>query len=317
LPVSFLSVSLSDQEHVMDQKVNKFLLEPSLSVQYDWNAYWKLSAGAGYRNEIGTGNQVYYGYILRNYRSLQVRKVPIPQTQSQHYSAGLEYSDPINSVFANLRYRFSVSKQNLIYQSEVADNGAVVLSAREYNNVRTSHRLSGYFSYYWSPKKTTFSLEPSVAFNRGEQIVNTVISTIDSRIIGLNPKLIIRFWSWMDVEYKSQFSWYKTSVSNADQYFSQFKHYLNMDFYPGEQHYFGLTTEASQVRFYGQKNLNYFADILYRYSFKKRKIDLEARWNNILNNASYESVYMNGFVFTKSVYALRPSQFMVSIRFLF
>ena len=318
LPLSFLSFSLSDQYHALEQKVNKFLLEPSLSVRYDWNAYWKLSGSAGYKNDIGTGNQVYYGYILQNYRSLQLRKTPIPETQTQNYSASLEFSDPINSVFANLRYQFSFSRQNLIYQSEVADNGAVVLSAREYNNARTSHRLSGYFSYYWSPKKTTFSVEPSIAFNRGEQIVNNVISTINSRVIDLNPKLIMHLWSWMDVEYKSQFSWYKTMISShADQYFSQFRHYLNLDFYPGEQHYIGLTTEASQIRYYGQKNNNYFADILYRYSFKKRKIDLEARWNNILNNASYESVYMNGFVFTKSVYELRPSQFLVSIRFLF
>ena len=318
LPVSFLSVNLSDQKHSMEQKISKLIFDPLLMVHYDWNAFWKFSGSAGYNNDIGAENQVFYGYVLRNYRSLQLKNVPIPEIHSQNYIVGLEYSDPLTSVFANLRYNFSVRQNNLIYQSEYENNGTVVLTAKKHNNIQTSHRVSGYFSYYYSPKKATISVVPSISFNRGEQIVNNVISSINSRIIGVNPKLSINFWSWMDVEYKSQLSWYKTTIrGNTNQYFSEFKHFLNLDFYPGEQHYIGLTTEANQISLYGQKSNYYFADILYRYSFKKRKIDLEARWNNVLNNSQYESVYMSSFVFTKTTYKLRPSQFLMSIRFLF
>ncbi len=128
----------------------------------------------------------------------------------------------------------------------------------------------------------------------------------------------MRFLSWLDLEYKGRFSFYRTTINSGDkQIFSQFKHYMDLNFYPGKQHYIGLSYESNQVSYSGQKNINYFVDILYRYSFKKKKIDLEVRWNNILNKVKYESVYMNSYMFTRTVYELRPSQFMVNVRFLF
>ena len=134
----------------------------------------------------------------------------------------------------------------------------------------------------------------------------------------VKPKINMRFLPWLDLEYKGQFSFYKTKIyRSGKQVFSQFRHYLNLNFYPGKQHDIGLSYESNQNFFSGQKNINHFVDILYRYSFKKRKIDLEARWNNVLNQMKYEPAYMNAYMITQTIYNLRPSQFTVSVRFSF
>ncbi len=179
-PVSILVLKLSDVQHNREQSVRKILAEPLMFVEYDRNAFWKFTASAGYHVNFGTNGQVYYGYILKNYQLLQIRNVPIPETQNQQYFVKAEYSNPLNSLFANFGYNFSVSEQNLIYQSEVSDNGAVVLGAKEYKNAQFTHKVFAYFSYYYSPKKTTFSLKSNVSYNQGKQIINGIISKINN-----------------------------------------------------------------------------------------------------------------------------------------
>ncbi len=318
LPVSFVLIKLSDSEHKKYQQVKKFLTEPRLFVEYDINAYWKFTGNAGYHIRFGTNNQVYFGYILHNYQLLQIRNVPIPETRSQQYAVKAEYSNPLNSLFANIGYNFSVAEQNLIYQSRISDKGAVILSAKEQGNSEVTHRISGYVSYYFSQGKTTFSLETNVTLNRGEQIVNDAISRVDNRIVMLKPKINVRCWSWLNVEYKGNFSLFRTKINGDDiDRFSQNRNYINLNFFPNNANYVGLSSETNKISFSGQKSLNYFADIVYRYGFKKKKIDLEVRWNNVFNHVKYESVYINSFVLTRTAYELRPSQVLFSIRFSF
>ncbi len=317
-PVSAIRIKLSDSEHDRNQEINKMLAEPRLFVEYSRNAYWKFTANAGYHVRFGTDNQVYYGYILRNYQLLQIRNVPIPETRNQQYIVKAEYSNPLNSLFANLSYNFSISDQNLIYQNEISDDGAVILSAKEHNNAEITHRISGYISYYLSREKTTLSLESNISFNQGDQIVNHVISKIDNKVLMVKPKINVRCWPWLSIEYRGTLSLFKTKINRNDiDRFSQFKNYINLNFYPDNVNYIGLSSETNKISFSGQKSFNYFADIVYRYSFKKKRIDLEARWNNVFNRVKYESVYINSFVLTRTAYALRPSQFLFSIRFSF
>ena len=318
LPFSLLLLKLHDSEHDKGQQVRKILTQPMLYVEYDRNAFWKFTVHASYHVHFGADNQVYYGYILKNYQLLQIKDIPIPETQTQEYSAKAEYSNPLNSLFANLGYDFSISKHNLILQNEVAANGAVVLSAKKYPNTQFEHRIYSYFSYYYSPKKITLSLESNVTYSQGKQIINGTISLIRNRIITAKPKINMRFLTWLNLEYKGRFSFYKTKINRGGkQVFSQFIHYLDLDFYPGKQHDIGLSYESNHISDSGQKNTNYFVNILYRYSFKKRKIDLEARWNNVLNQMKYESANISSYLFIQTSYDLRPSQFMVSVHFSF
>ncbi len=318
LPVSVLLIKLSDPAHNKNQKIRKTLTEPGLFVEYYSNAYWKFTGNAGYHLRLGTNNQVYYGYIMNNYQLLQIRNVPIPITYNQQYAMKAEYSNPLNSLFANFGYNFSIATQNLIYKSVISDNGAIVLSAQEYSNSKITQRISGYFSYYFSPGKTTLSLETNISYIQGEQFINDNISRINSRVITVKPKINVRFWPWLNIEYNSNLSFFKTKINGTDiDKFSHLKNYINLNFYPDNENYIGFSCETNKINYSGQENFNYLAGVVYRYSLKKKKIDFEFRWNNVFNQIKYESAYINSFLLQRTIYDIRPSQVVFSIRFLF
>jgi len=101
--------------------------------------------------------------------------------------------------------------------------------------------------------------------------------------------------------------------SNQNSNISMLRHYLDFHAFPRSGHYLGLTTEYYRHR----DNENYFVDLLYRYSIRKHRIDIEARWLNILNANTYVLYQSSAFTVSENTYFLRPSQMLVSVRFSF
>ncbi|MDR0194007.1 MAG: hypothetical protein LBI73_02695, partial [Myroides sp.] len=60
-----------------------------------------------------------------------------------------------------------------------------------------------------------------------------------------------------------------------------------------------------------------FMDVMYRLKWEKKKIDFDFEWSNILNTKEYEQVVINSIQTSTTNFKLRPSQFLVSVRFNF
>ena len=50
---------------------------------------------------------------------------------------------------------------------------------------------------------------------------------------------------------------------------------------------------------------------------RKRKIDLEIKWANLLNTKSYDELILNDLGYNSNSFIIRPSQILASIRFNF
>ena len=123
LPLNLLNLNIEDENLFKEQKIRRFLVEPKLRFQYHLTALWQTRFSIKYTNRFSDINQLHYGNILRNYRTLQINDASLPETTSRIYSSSFSYRNPISSVFFNTSYGFTSSTYNVLTQTEVQKNG--------------------------------------------------------------------------------------------------------------------------------------------------------------------------------------------------
>jgi len=84
-----------------------------------------------------------------------------------------------------------------------------------------------------------------------------------------------------------------------------------------DNQYFSVNSEYYYNNISEDNQNNYFLNFNYQYTFEDLGIDLNASWNNALNTNEFVRVSNTDFSYVQSTYRLRPSQFLLSLKFLF
>jgi hypothetical protein len=133
-------------------------------------------------------------------------------------------------------------------------------------------------------------------------------------MINISPQINTSITEWLRTEYRANMSYIQTHIgSTRSSNISMLRHFLNFHAFPRSGHYLGLTTEYYRHR----DNENFFADLLYRYTIRRHRIDIEARWLNVFNANTYITYQSVAFTVSENTYFLRPSQLLFSARFSF
>ena len=318
LPISYTSYKINDDNLNEEQNLNRPVFEPNLYVQKEFSSFLKTSISAGLNQDFGDINQLYYGYILTNYRSLQRYNASLSEQNSQNYRWRFSYRNPLTAVFASLSYSFQNSKNNLLFSSTINENGASVLEAIVEDNYSNSHNFNLRGSKYWSKLNTTLSFETSFSISDFERIINNDFINVENERLQLSLKADSELTDWLSMNYETSFSVLETSFAEND--FEPIKtqqHKLDFTIFPAENQYFSLNSEAYFNDLGQEESSSYFLNLKYQYSFEKDKIDLSLRWNNILNTDEFVNISSNEYSYIRSIYHLRPSQVLLSLNFNF
>ncbi|WP_196888766.1 carboxypeptidase-like regulatory domain-containing protein [Aureivirga sp. CE67] len=315
-PIFFHNYQLKDKPLHKNQDLNRLTFEPRASITYDLTSYWRLSTSAQLSNQFGTINQVYYNYILQNYRKIQRIDAPLPETQNLHYSASINYRNPIESLFFSAIYSHSKTDNNVLYENKILENGATELEAIQKDNERFSHNLMSRISKYFSDLKSNFTIGVNYSLQDFQQILNSEITDIATQTWRLNGKIDTDITNWLNTEIESTLQFSNNEIQKQNnQTITQQMHKFNVNFYPKKNQYLGLKTEFVKNNLFSQNTENFFADIVYRYTWKKKKIDFEFQFNNIFNNEEYKTININNYSYVESNFTLRPRQFLFKVRF--
>jgi hypothetical protein len=318
-PLTYYRFALADPVAGKGQQLGRLVPEPRFSAHYALNSFWEANASLGYRNRFGEMEDIHYGYLLRTYRTLQRRDVPLQENWAVSSLVGLHYRNPLTALFGSFTFTHSASRNNLLYSSLITPTGALEYSA--INQVNSSHiqLLSGRLSKYFAPIKTTITTSMGWSTMAREQLLNGALTTVTNERITPGLKMIATFGKWMDVEYDGSLSWFKTRLSESStQTTSQQKHLLKLNGYPSRTSYVSLENEfyVNNLTTTGvAKNL--FTSALLRYTISKSRIDLEMRCSNLWNTSTLTTAALNSFSAIESVYQLRPRQVVQKIRFSF
>jgi len=317
-PLTYYHFSIQERTLGEGQRLNRLAFEPNLGVSYEMNAFWKANASVKRSVNLGELQNVHYGYILKNYRTIERRNAPIPINIAHTFSGGLNYRNPLISTFFNIFYLNSITDNNLLISNQIDEIGANELVAFEQQNTSYNQMISSRLGKFFSQAKLNASVGVSVSQTERQQLINDVLAVVNYRSIRPDAKLTFDAANWFGVEYNYQFSYLRNSVDNQrPQLATQQTHQAELSFYPTEETFLGVRNELYVNRFINQNSQNLFTDLIFRYTLTKSKIDLEANWNNVFNIKTLTTVSASSFAYSESTYQLRPAQVLVKVRFSF
>lgn len=317
-PVNHYFFRVEDEPLKQQQNLDRLTFEPKLNVRYDLNPFWALSSSIDKKNTFGEIENLFYGYLLKNYRTLERRNAPLLDNVSWGTSFNIRYRNPLTSVFGYAIYTTRTTNNNLIYGTRIATQGASEGFALPMFNKSYTQSVILQVGKFFSALKTQVSLDYQSTFSEQQQIINGTNVPVKNQNNSFGVKVNGKIAKWADFDYNFKRFGFENQVNNRESRpASQQIHELNLSFYPTKSTFVGLKNEYYTNNFTSRKSQNIFSDFIIRYTFRKHKIDIETNWNNIWNTSQLSFISVNAFSVIESNYQLRPVQVVQKIRFSF
>ena len=323
LPMNFYGITYKDniRQNYLDK--SKTVFEPNLFANLDFASFFKIWAFANQSYDFGNFGFLYGGNMLTSPTNLQKRfsdNIEMPEYLSRMIGSRLEYRNPLNNLFFNVRYNYYTNKRNLIESYKT--NGFISeleLQSKE-NSIKTQTEGAEIGKYF--PKfKTNLSISSTNTDSNSFSYFNSDLRESANSRQTLGIKFNNTYFSWFSLDYNINLNWSKNTNKNDNTVFksSGWNHNLAAYIYPSDNHTFGFNWDDLSTKASGQNFRNSFFDLSYQYTWVKRKIDFEFKWLNIANRKVYETVnvdVLQQLVTTNQMY-IRPSQFMFTVKFNF
>ncbi|MFW5793634.1 MAG: hypothetical protein ACOCWC_05070 [Bacteroidota bacterium] len=314
LPISHIYYNMQDIKLNKGETISKFIFDPGFSLDYKITGFWRTRASYSYKNSFGNMEDIHYAYVLTNYRSLQRNDAMLSKSQRHNITAFLSYRNPIESFFSSLTYFYIISNNSMLYSNSIHDDGSSVMVSKEIPNTSYMHNGRASISKFFPGIKGTLALDVNYSRTDRKQLLNDSILNATNNIYAINPRLNIKFAQWLNTEYKASMMFYNTYHEDIKlNEISTLRHFLNILIFPKNNQFVSINGEYYM---HEDKN-NLFVDLQYRYTITSRKIDIDFRWINIFNNSTYRDFYLDTYSLVENHYILRPSQFVLSVKFNF
>ena len=315
-PINLNSFKVYDDLAQKNQSLKLITFEPKLLVIFEPNVFWKFNTSFGISNQFGNVNQLNYGYILQNYRSIQQNNSSIKQTVNNNYSIGITYKNPIKAFFINFTYFNIKSKNNLLFQSQISLNGGTELKSILQENFKYNHNFSYRISKYYGKLKTNISVNGNLGFQSFQQIINNKIIDISNKNLTIGNKIETDLSDWINIEYQANMIFSKNETQNqSNPTITQQNHLININFNIKNQQNIFVKSEYLNNDLFSNRSENLFTDIIYRKKMKNRNLDFEIQLSNLFNTTSFSTVNINDFSYIETNFKLRPRQILFKINF--
>lgn len=327
LPLNFYGMDYTDQLRNDSREISKTVFEPNLWASYDFASFWKIWAFGSLNYNFGNFGSLYTGNILTSPRNIGNNDNLLPENKSLTLAPRLEYRNPLNNLFFNIRYQYSANESNLIQKTTIFSSGANISELVYFDNTTKSQTESAEVGKYFPAIKTnfstTFSNRDSNAYsmlvNQADGQTDLIETDINRQTLGF--KLNNSMFSWLSFDYNISMNWNKNNnlFYGSETKTSGWNHNLAAYIYPIENHTFGFFWDDVSTSQTDETYRNSFYDLSYQFTWAKKKMDFELKWLNIANKKVYETISYNPSLLstTRSSMEIRPSQFMFSVKFNF
>lgn len=319
LPMNFYGMDYKDLYRNTGKEISTTKFEPSFWGSYDFASFWKIWAFGSVSYRFGEFGSLYSGDILTSPRFISNNDNALPENRSMSFSPRIEYRNPLNNLFFNVRYSRSNVRRNLVSSgivSTISGNNRFVEIENTTYSESESAEIGKYFPKFKSNISANFSNNDSNSYFYLGELME---SKNNRQSFGF--KFNNTYFSWMSLDYSIAMNWNKNTNLryNNEIKSSGWSHNLSAYFYPIENHTIGffwddLTTSQADETF-----RNSFYDLSYQYTWNKKKIDFEVKWLNIANKDVYETISYNPTYLstTRRSINIRPSQVMFTVKFNF
>ncbi len=324
LPFNFYDITYRDNLRNNSLHTTKSVLEPSLFASLDFASFFKIWAFASQNNDFGNFGFLYEGKMLTSPLGITQRysyesPMIMPEYRNSNLGSRLEYRNPLNNLFFNVRYGYSVNKRNLIekFSGDGFNSSLTLLALENTSETQTeSAEIGKYFPKFKTNASVSFSNADSKSFSFFNQLQEYKINRQN-----MGVKFNNTYFSWLSVDYSATLNWatQKNASQNTENKTSGWNHNLAAYIYPLENHTIGFFWDEINTKSRNQSFNNAFYDLSYQYTWAKKKIDFEIKWLNIANTNVFERItYDPQFLLTTvNSIRIRPSQVMFTVKFNF
>ncbi|MFB9843351.1 carboxypeptidase regulatory-like domain-containing protein [Mucilaginibacter ginsenosidivorans] len=306
LPFSYQQIGYSDSLYHLDKSLSKLYFSPQFRMKYQVSTENFFTLQYNYRNQIGSIEDVYNGYILKDYRTLYANNADLTELKNQLVGIGFNYRKALTLFFFSVNALYNHVDANNIASSVITSNlqQRIVLP---FQNSTNSWTLSSTVSKYSFVLHTTFGAGVQWQSASSNQVQNNTLLPFKTKSTTLNFSAETKVSEKINFSYKATASETGShSVNDASAFnIKQLLQQVEFNYDPSDDLLFKLSGEHYFTRQQGNADLKYFfADASARYRIKKWKTDLELSAVNFLNVKTYNALYLSANTLTASSYTL-------------
>lgn len=270
-----------------------------------------------YHNEAGTIEDMYRGYILKDYRTLYANNAGLTERQNQLAALGFNCRKALTLFFASLNILYNHIASNNI-ASEVLTNTLRQRVVLPYSNNTDSWTVNGTVSKYSFALKTTFSGGVQWQSSKSVQIQNNALLPFNTISRTINAGADTKVNEQVNFSYKAAFTQIQShsAVETSAYHINQLLQQASINYNPVTNLQFKLSGEHYFTRQQGNPDLKYFfADASAKFRVEKWKTDLELSATNFLNVKTYNTLYLSANMLTASSYTLPGRIVLLKVMF--
>ncbi|AEV98795.1 hypothetical protein A4D02_09620 [Niastella koreensis] len=306
LPVSLQQLNYSDNRYALNKQLTRVYYNPLLRIKYQVSPENYLFLSYNYRNQMGTIEDIYQGYILKDYLTLYANSAELIEKRDQKASAGFSYRKSLQMLFASLNISYDHPAANKIASAIITNNlqQQVMLP---YPNAAGSWAVSSTASKYFFALKTTFSAGLQWQHTRSVQLQNDQLLSFNTITKTGSLGANIKAGKQVAIDYNATFiqTGSHAAAAASANHINQLQQQASVEYNPLTNVQFRLSGEYYFTRRAGNPDLQYFfADGSVKFKPNKGKTKFELSAVNMLNVKTYKAFYLQANMFTASSYTL-------------
>ena len=313
-PATYVEIGSNDRL-ASKSSCDRVILSPSASIKWTPTYNLTVKASANYGERLGSLYDMFGGYILKNYRTLERRNGGWNRTRSGSVSLDMSYSNAVKAFFANASvvswksradFKTGVNYSGLL-NSRVSyhipdERSGVSFGAnvsKRFQSIATTVKLGSEWSRSWAD------------LIRQEK---TIPTTNDA--LTLSAMVESRLGNVSVLSYSGSFQSYQFRMSGVDGSapINSIRQSVSLNLLIGKK----IIAGASCRHFYNNgirgfdRNM-FFANL--RLSFRHKRLEYVVEGSNLLGTKYYGTSYFGANESHTTLYRLRPTSVTASVRF--
>lgn len=315
-PFRAILYKMDDHIHKSIGQTQRFLISPSLWIDYDFWRFWSVEGSIGYNSRLGDADQLAQGYVIQDYRLMQRYSDKLDNRRTCSGNIGLEYKNPIAGYFSDFSWSHNQTTRNLLNRNIYAGEGLFLYDALKSNNKLIANNLSSSQSWSSPNQKINISLKCQYSATKYEYLLNQTRSWMHNQLWQIQPSIGINCLKNIGMDYSVRLSRTKQwNVQSSNTILGQV-HKFDFYYYPSPQHWVGANLEYYN---YGKQftfgNNGLFANLGYTYKPPNSRMEYKIRCNNLFNSRQVIDFFYSDISIIESHYYIRPREILLLVSF--
>ncbi|WP_316839914.1 carboxypeptidase-like regulatory domain-containing protein [Pedobacter gandavensis] len=319
LPLNYNNFNYGDDLYGSRQQQNKLIFEPKLSFKFNQGKENKVSVQYQYKNNFGDAANQYQGYILLNYRTLNVYNPEfLSQSNTHNFSAGYNFSKSISLFSFNVFGLYSIKENNAINRISFNDFNQTTLQLPLVNYNRNLLFIGNTNKYIYELRttvKANFALQQLYT----NQVLNTQLLPFKTTVYTFGGGTDTKFSDQIYLRYNASYI-PTSSKTRATKSRAQHTNFINQKMelvlLPVKTLVFKMNAEHQYYKSTNSNASKYlFIDADLSWKFAKTRQELRFSAINLTNIKSYKTNYLSAYTSANTSYQLLGRFFQVNYIF--